>query len=64
MVSPRTLADRVATGFCRRPFVLLAGTTIVLLLLVVGSIALLYAVGSTALPSTLTGAVAGGAKRE
>lgn len=47
-----------------RPFVLLTGTTIALILLVAGSIALLAAVGATTLPSTLTGAVAGGAKRE
>jgi len=46
------------------PFVLLGGTTIVLILLIAGSIALLSAVGSTTLPSTLTGGVAGGAKRE
>ncbi|KAL1945940.1 hypothetical protein VTO73DRAFT_1942 [Trametes versicolor] len=40
------------------PFVLLAGTTITLLLLVGGSIALLTAVGDQKLPSTLTGGVA------
>lgn len=47
-----------------RPFVLLAGTVIALILLVAGSIGLLTAVGSQELPSTLTGAVAGGHKRE
>ena len=45
----------------RRPFVLLAGTTVTLLLLVGGSIALLTAVGEQKLPSTLTGGVASGA---
>ncbi|KAI0688199.1 hypothetical protein BC835DRAFT_1308903 [Cytidiella melzeri] len=45
------------------PFVLLGGTTVVLILLVGGSIALLSAVGSAALPSTLTGGVVG-TKRE
>jgi len=45
------------------PFVLLAGTTIGLLIVIVGSIGLLYKVGETALPSTLTGNV-GGLKRD
>ncbi|KAI0335087.1 hypothetical protein GY45DRAFT_1241531 [Cubamyces sp. BRFM 1775] len=40
------------------PFVLLAGTTVTLLLLVGGSVALLTAVGEQKLPSTLTGGVA------
>ncbi|KAM5533199.1 hypothetical protein V8D89_013155 [Ganoderma adspersum] len=40
------------------PFVLLAGTTLTLFLLVGGSIALLSAVGGETLPSTLTGGVA------
>jgi hypothetical protein len=44
--------------------VLLGGTVIVLILLVAGSVALLSGVGSQELPSTLTGAVAGGLKRE
>ncbi|KAI0368284.1 hypothetical protein BV20DRAFT_948407 [Pilatotrama ljubarskyi] len=43
------------------PFVLLAGTTVTLLLLVGGSIALLTAVGDQKLPSTLTGGVASNA---
>ena len=46
-----------------RPFVLLAGTTIGLLIIIVGSIGLLYKVGENALPSTLTGSV-GGLKRD
>ena len=41
------------------PFVLLAGTTIGLLIVIVGSITLLYKVGEAALPSTLTGGVGG-----
>ena len=41
------------------PFVLLAGTTIGLLVVIVGSITLLYKVGEVALPSTLTGGVGG-----
>ncbi|KAI0088152.1 hypothetical protein BDY19DRAFT_994554 [Irpex rosettiformis] len=45
------------------PFVLLTGTTIGLILLVAGSVALLGAIGSTPLPSTLTGGVAS-SKRE
>jgi len=45
------------------PFVLLAGTTIGLLIVIVGSIGLLYKVGETALPSTLTGGI-GGLKRD
>lgn len=45
------------------PFVLLAGTTIGLLAVIVGSIGLLYKVGEASLPSTLTGSV-GGLKRD
>ncbi|KAH7904027.1 hypothetical protein BJ138DRAFT_1167232 [Hygrophoropsis aurantiaca] len=47
------------------PFALLAGTTITLLLLIGGSISLLYSIGSQGLPSILTsstGAVNGGRK--
>jgi len=47
-----------------RPFVLLAGTTIGLLIVIFGSIGLLYKVGDAALPSTLTGNVGGGLKRD
>lgn len=47
-----------------RPFVLLAGTVVALILLVGGSVALLSAIGSEELPSTLSGGVAGGLKRE
>ena len=46
-----------------RPFVLLAGTTVGLLIIIVGSIGLLYKVGEAALPSTLTGNV-GGLRRD
>ncbi|PSS37536.1 hypothetical protein PHLCEN_2v612 [Hermanssonia centrifuga] len=46
------------------PFVLIGGTVVALVLLVGGSIALLSAIGSQELPSTLTGGVAGGLKRE
>ena len=47
-----------------RPFVLLAGTTIGLLIIIIGSVGLLYKVGETELPSTLTGTVGGGLKRD
>lgn len=53
-----------ADDFRIRPFVLLGGTVIALILLIVGSVALLSGVGSQELPSTLTGAVVGGSKRE
>ena len=43
---------------------LISGTVIALILLVAGSVALLTGVGSQELPSTLTGAVAGGHKRD
>jgi len=46
------------------PFVLLAGTTIGLLIVIFGSIGLLYTVGETALPSTLAGSVGGGLRRD
>ena len=36
-----------------RPFVLLSGTAVLIILLIAGSISLLYAVGEQALPSTL-----------
>lgn len=49
---------------CFRPFVLLTGTAVVLILLVAGSVALLSAIGSNELPSTLTGGVAHGSKRD
>ena len=54
----------MATSIPSRPFVLLAGTTIGLLIVIFGSIGLLYTVGETALPSTLTGNVGGGLKRD
>ena len=41
------------------PFVLLTGTVIVLILLIVGSISLLYGVGYQEMPSTLMGGAVG-----
>lgn len=41
------------------PFALIAGTTIFLVVLVLGASALLFSIGDTALPSTLTLAVGG-----
>lgn len=38
-----------------RPFVLLAGSTIVLILLIAGSVSLLATIGDDKLPSTLMG---------
>ena len=66
-VSGRTLAGEylcipllhVCSCFAlHRPFVLLVGTAVTLLLLVGGSVALLSAIGDQNLPSTLTGGVA------
>ena len=57
-------ACRHLTDHSRRPFVLLTGTVIALILLVGGSVALLTSIGAQELPSTLTGGVAGGLKRE
>ena len=50
-------------SFTLRPFVLLAGTAVVIILLIVGSISLLYTVGEQPLPSTLL-ATAINAKKE
>lgn len=61
--SSKQLFLRTYHGHFDRPFVLLAGTTIGLLIVIVGSIGLLYKVGEAALPSTLTGSV-GGMKRD
>jgi len=44
------------------PFVLLAGTVIGLLIMIVGSVSLLYGVGDERLPSTLTGGVPGSSR--
>ncbi|EKM54738.1 uncharacterized protein PHACADRAFT_258774 [Phanerochaete carnosa HHB-10118-sp] len=68
-VNEKGLTEEWAGEACERkdisgPFVLLGGTVIALILLVGGSIGLLTAVGSQELPSTLTGAVAGGHKRD
>ncbi|EPQ57678.1 hypothetical protein GLOTRDRAFT_127446 [Gloeophyllum trabeum ATCC 11539] len=46
------------------PFVLLTGTVVVLILLIAGSVGLLFGIDSDKLPSTLTGAVAPGLKRD
>ena len=45
-----------------RPFVLLAGTSIALLIIIATSVGLLYKVGESALPSTLTANASGGSK--
>ncbi|KAI9571753.1 hypothetical protein HD554DRAFT_2203303 [Boletus coccyginus] len=46
------------------PFVLIAGTVITLILLMGGSVSLLYAINSHELPSILTGGVSGVVRRE
>ncbi|KIJ61286.1 hypothetical protein HYDPIDRAFT_177054 [Hydnomerulius pinastri MD-312] len=46
------------------PFVLITGTVVTLILLMGGSVSLLYAIGGHELPSILTGGVAGGVRRE
>ncbi|TBU31639.1 hypothetical protein BD311DRAFT_752166 [Dichomitus squalens] len=60
---PKGRKEHWAGSACERqdvsgPFVLLTGTTITLLLLIGGSVALLTGVGDQQLPSTLTGGVA------
>ena len=47
-----------------RPFVLIAGTVITLVLIVAGSIALLSGVGNQPLPSVLTGSAPGMSVKE
>lgn len=47
-----------------RPFMLIAFSSLFLIVLVVGSIALLSSIGNTKLPSTLTLAVGGQSKRD
>ena len=47
-----------------RPFVLITGTVIGLLLLIGGSVALLYSIGDQELPSTLLGGIAGSVRKE
>jgi hypothetical protein len=49
---------------CTSTFVLIAGTVITLILLMGGSISLLYSIGGDELPSILTGGVASGLRRE
>ncbi|KAF8445068.1 hypothetical protein L210DRAFT_3531880 [Boletus edulis BED1] len=46
------------------PFVLITGTVITLILLMGGSVSLLYAINDEQLPSILAGGVAGGVRRE
>jgi hypothetical protein len=46
------------------PFVLITGTVITLILLMGGSVFLLYAISNQELPSILTGGVTGGARKE
>ncbi|KAF8837699.1 hypothetical protein BDN67DRAFT_1004797 [Paxillus ammoniavirescens] len=46
------------------PFVLITGTVITLILLMGGSVSLLYSIGGHETPSILTGGVAGGIRRE
>jgi hypothetical protein len=58
-----------AGGMCERkdvsgPFVLITGTVVTLILLMGGSVSLLYAIGGQELPSILTGGVTGGIRRE
>jgi hypothetical protein len=48
---------RVLTLVIHRPFVLLTGTVVVMILLVVGSVSLLYSVGYQEMPSTLMGSI-------
>jgi hypothetical protein len=47
-----------------RPFVLITGTVIGLILLMGGSVALLYGIGEHELPSTLLAGAAPGAKKD
>ncbi|KAK4684464.1 hypothetical protein P7C73_g5717, partial [Tremellales sp. Uapishka_1] len=46
------------------PFVILVASSLLLMGILIGSIGLLYSVGETRLPSTLTLAIGGGAKRD
>lgn len=46
------------------PFVLITGTVITLILLMAGSVSLLYAINNQELPSILTGGISGGARKE
>ena len=64
VVSEKTLARKLSDGlsisnsliYRRRPFVLLTGSVVVLVLLVIGSVSLLSGVGYNELPSTLLSA--------
>jgi len=47
-----------------RPFVILIFSSLLLVGMVVGSVALLYTIGETKLPSTLTLAIGGHMKRD
>jgi len=46
------------------PFVLITGTVITLILLMAGSVSLLYAISSQELPSILTGGISGGVRKD
>ena len=77
LANARMLAGKISSGsellwfvlitafptICR-PFVLLVGTSLALLIFFAGSIGLLYKVGESALPSTLTTSAGGPPKRD
>jgi hypothetical protein len=54
-----SINGELTTFTTHSPFVLLTGTVIVLILLIVGSISLLYGVGYQEMPSTLMGGAVG-----
>jgi hypothetical protein len=56
-------ANRLLLEMCR-PFVLITGTVIGLILLMGGSVALLYGIGEHELPSTLLAGAAPGGKKD
>jgi hypothetical protein len=56
------LTNTCPGGF--RPFVLIAGTVITLILVVVGSVALLFGVGNQPLPGVLTSSAPGMSVKE
>lgn len=50
--------------FAYSPFVLITGTVIGLILLIFGSVSLLYGIGDHELPSVLLGGAVGGSRKE
>ena len=56
--------NRLTLAMRFRPFVLITGTVIGLLLLIGGSIALLYSIGGHELPSTLLGSTPGDIRKQ